>query len=129
VPRVWARGRAEYRASPVRARRAKAVPSPQTSRLAAHGDLNAEDLPWQLPLRRRSLRQFGTKAGHHLFCKHCGVRSFERGYVEQIGGDYVSVNVMALDDADLDEIVEAPVRYANGRDDAWWAPPAETRHL
>jgi hypothetical protein len=80
-------------------------------------------------LRRRSLRQFGTKGGHHLFCKHCGVRSFERGYVEQIGGDYVSVNVMALDDADLDEIVEAPVRYANGRDDAWWAPPAETRHL
>jgi hypothetical protein len=73
--------------------------------------------------------QFGTKAGHHLFCKHCGVRSFERGYVEQIGGDYVSVKVMALDDADLNEIVEAPVRYANGRDDAWWNPPAETRHL
>jgi len=73
--------------------------------------------------------QFGSKAGHHLFCKHCGVRSFERGYVEQIGGDYVSVKVLALDDADLNEILEAPVRYANGRDNAWWNPPAETRHL
>jgi hypothetical protein len=73
--------------------------------------------------------QFGTKAGHHLFCKHCGVRSFERGYVEQIGGDYVSVKLMALDDADLGEIIDAPVRFANGRDNAWWSPPAETRHL
>jgi hypothetical protein len=73
--------------------------------------------------------QFGSKAGHHLFCKHCGVRSFERGYVEQIGGDYVSIKVMALDDAELNEIIEAPVRYANGRDNAWWNPPAETRHL
>ena len=73
--------------------------------------------------------QFGSKAGHHLFCKHCGVRSFERGYVEQIGGDYVSVKVLALDDANLDEILAAPVRYANGRDNAWWNPPAETRHL
>jgi hypothetical protein len=73
--------------------------------------------------------QFASKSGHHLFCKHCGVRSFERGYVEQIGGDYVSVKVMALDDVDLNEILEAPVRFANGRDNAWWNPPAETRHL
>jgi hypothetical protein len=73
--------------------------------------------------------QFGSKAGHHLFCRHCGVRSFERGFLEQIGGDYVSVKVLSLDDADLNEILSAPVRYANGRDNAWWNPPAETRHL
>ena len=73
--------------------------------------------------------QFGSKAGHHLFCKHCGVRSFGRGYVEQIGGDYVSVQVASLDDVDPQELIAAPVRYANGRDNAWWAPPAETRHL
>ena len=73
--------------------------------------------------------QFATKSGHHLFCKHCGVRSFERGHVEQIGGDYVSIKVMALDDADLNEILAAPVHYANGRDNSWWNPPAETRHL
>jgi len=73
--------------------------------------------------------QFGSKQGHHLFCKHCGVRSFERGHVEQIGGDYVSIKVLALDDASVDEILAGPVRYANGRDNAWWNPPAETRHL
>ncbi len=73
--------------------------------------------------------QFGTKSGHHLFCKHCGVRSFERGYVEKIGGDYISIKVASLDDADPRELIEAPVKYANGRDNAWWTPPAETRHL
>ena len=73
--------------------------------------------------------QFGSRAGHHLFCKHCGVRTFERGYVEQIGGDYVSIRVAALDDVDPQELIAAPVRYANGRDNAWWNPPAETRHL
>ena len=73
--------------------------------------------------------QFGGKNGHHLFCKHCGVRPFGRGYVEQIGGDYVSINLAALDDAEASELAEAPVSYANGRDNTWWEPPAETRHL
>ena len=73
--------------------------------------------------------QFGSKAGHHLFCKHCGVRSFERGYIEQIGGDYISVKVASLEDVDLKELIDAPVRYANGRDNKWWEPPAEARHL
>lgn len=73
--------------------------------------------------------QFGTKAGHHLFCKHCGVRSFERGYVEQIGGDYVSIKVASLDGVDPQELIDAPVRIGNGRDNKWWEPPAESRHL
>jgi hypothetical protein len=73
--------------------------------------------------------QFGSKAGHHLFCKHCGVRSFERGHLEQIGGDYVSVKLASLDDVDPQELIAAPIKYANGRDNSWWTPPAETRHL
>jgi hypothetical protein len=73
--------------------------------------------------------RFGGKQGAHLFCKHCGVRSFERGHVEEIGGDYVSVKLACLDDIDLKELAEVPVRHANGRDNKWWEPPAETRYL
>ena len=73
--------------------------------------------------------QFGAKQGHHLFCKHCGVRCFGHGYVEEIGGDYVSVKISTLDDANPAELAEAPVKYFNGRDNAWWDEPAETRHL
>lgn len=73
--------------------------------------------------------QFGTKSGHHLFCKNCGVRSFGRGHIEQMGGDYVSIAVAALDDVDPAELIEAPVKYADGRHNSWWTVPAETRHL
>ena len=73
--------------------------------------------------------QFGTKSGHHLFCKHCGIRPFGRGYVEQIGGDYVSIQVASLDDVTPEELIAAPVNYTNGRDNSWWNQPAETRHL
>ncbi|WP_437280823.1 GFA family protein [Sorangium sp. So ce375] len=73
--------------------------------------------------------QFGMKVGHHLFCRHCGVRSFGRGHVEEIGGDYVAVQLASLDDVDLEELVSAPIRYADGRNNNWGAPPRETRHL
>jgi hypothetical protein len=73
--------------------------------------------------------QFGTRSGHHLFCKSCGVRPFGRGYVEQIGGDYVSIQVATLDNAEPAELIEAPVKYADGRNNSWWNEPAETRHL
>jgi hypothetical protein len=73
--------------------------------------------------------QFATKSAHHLFCRHCGVRSFGRGYVEQIGGDFVSVQLACLDNATPDELIAAPVNYTDGRHDSWWLTPAETRHL
>jgi hypothetical protein len=73
--------------------------------------------------------QFGSKSGHHLFCLHCGVRSFARGHIKEIGGDYVSVQLAALDDVDPTELIEGPIRFADGRNNNWRAPPAETRHL
>jgi hypothetical protein len=73
--------------------------------------------------------QFATKSGHHLFCRHCGVRPFGHGYVEEIGGAYYSVNLGCLDDVDPTELANAPVRYSDGRNNNWQSPPAETRHL
>ncbi len=73
--------------------------------------------------------QFARRVGHHLFCRHCGVRAFGRGYVEEIGGDYVAVQLAALDNVDPHELVAAPIRFADGRHDNWGAAPSETRHL
>lgn len=73
--------------------------------------------------------RFGTSSNSHLFCRHCGVRPFGRGHVEEIGGDYVSVKIACLDDVEPAELIEAPIQYFDGRNDNWWNPPAETRHL
>ena len=77
-----------------------------------------------------SAYQPGSETGHRGFCKHCGVIPY--GWVpaaEWNDGAYVSVNVAALDDLDPAELAAAPVQYMNGRDNDWWHPPRETRHL
>src|SRR5258706_1312789 len=66
--------------------------------------------------------QFGSGTGHHTFCATCGVAAFGRGYVEQIGGDYVSISLAALDGVDPAELAQAPVRYMDGRHDNWFNP-------
>lgn len=73
--------------------------------------------------------QFGTMAGHHLFCKHCGTHSFGRGHIPEIGGDYVSVKIACLDGLTPSQLAEVPVRYFDGRDNNWFSTPAETRYL
>ncbi len=99
-----------------------------------------KDRNWSVTLKPEAFRlltgeedlvgyAFGTHSAKHMFCRHCGIRPFTRGYIEQIGGAFVSVAVATLDDAGAEELIAAPVRYANGRDNAWWDTPAETRHL
>jgi hypothetical protein len=73
--------------------------------------------------------QFGTLVAHHLFCSHCGVRSFQRGNVEQLGGDYVAIQLASLDNVDPQELIAAPIRYGDGRNNNWGKVPEETRHL
>jgi hypothetical protein len=73
--------------------------------------------------------QFNTKSCHHLFCKHCGVRAFEWADIPQAGGKYYSVQVTCLDDLDVDAVLAGPLTLCDGRNNNWWAAPAETRHL
>jgi hypothetical protein len=73
--------------------------------------------------------QWGMKIGHHLFCKHCGIRPYGYGHLEEVGGDYVSVNIATLDGVDAEELAAAPIRYFNGRDNKWMETPAVMKHL
>lgn len=66
---------------------------------------------------------------HHLFCKECGMQPFGHGDIPEIGGAYYSVNLACLDDVTPQELIAAPVRYFDGRNDNWMSTPAETRHL
>ena len=72
----------------------------------------------------------GNPVAHHLFCRHCGVHPFEWVDVPNMtGARYVNINVACLDGLDIDELMGAPVTYADGRNDAWGERPAEVRHL
>lgn len=77
----------------------------------------------------RTYYSFGTHQGKHAFCKHCGVRTYTTGSLEQLGGEYVSIAMSSLDDLDPAELAEAPVQFMDGRDNNWWNAPKETRHL
>jgi hypothetical protein len=73
--------------------------------------------------------QFNTKSSYHAFCRHCGIKTFVRGYLAELGGEFVSINVACLDNVADTELAALPVSYSDGRNDNWMNPPAETRHL
>jgi hypothetical protein len=73
--------------------------------------------------------QFNSMSGHHRFCKTCGVQAYGDGYVEQIGGAYVSINIACLDDTTPEELASIPIRYCDGRGNNWMNPPGVTSYL
>lgn len=73
--------------------------------------------------------QFGTASCEHRFCRHCGVHSYGVGYLEVIGGAYVSVNLACIDNMTPEEMAAVPVRYMDGRNNNWFETPAVTGHL
>jgi hypothetical protein len=73
--------------------------------------------------------QFGQKVGHHRFCKTCGITVYGEGSLEQLGGDFVSIQISTLDDVAPEELAAAPVQYQDGRHDNWWNEPAVKSYL
>ena len=66
---------------------------------------------------------------HHRFCARCGTRLWTEGDLAEMGGAFVQVCVAALDNATEAELIAAPIHWADGGHDNWWAQAPETRHL
>jgi hypothetical protein len=65
-------------------------------------------------------------AAPHLtftFCRTCGVRTFARGDLEELGGTFHAISVPALD-LSLEQRVAIPVRYIDGRNGRYDQAPA-----
>jgi hypothetical protein len=63
---------------------------------------------------------WGGRISTRHFCKHCGIHCYGAGHLEQIGGDFVSVNLNCLDDIDPNAL---EVVYWDGRHDNWMGGP------
>jgi hypothetical protein len=72
--------------------------------------------------------RFLTRRDGHFFCKRCGIHTHSTGTSPRMG-EFVAVAVACLDDVSAEELIAAPVRYLDGRNDVWDTPPDETRHL
>ncbi len=73
--------------------------------------------------------QGSNPTAHEYFCKVCGVHTFGKGHLAQLGGDYVMLVLACLDDATPELLMQSKVRYGNGRDNDWMNTPAHTGHL
>ncbi|WP_288381253.1 GFA family protein [uncultured Massilia sp.] len=91
----------------------------------------------QVPSERFRLRSGGkdlreyryhTRRDAHYFCGTCGVNVFSTGESAALGA-FHAIAVVCLDDVPVDELLVAPVRYLDGRNENWLAPPVEVRHL
>jgi len=67
-----------------------------------------------------SIYEWGAKISKRFFCKFCGIHVFGRGFLEEIGGAYASINLNTLDDI---EPTSVKLQYWDGRHDNWQAGP------
>jgi hypothetical protein len=67
--------------------------------------------------------EWGHKIAKRFFCKNCGVYLYGSGHLAQLGGDFVSVNLNCLDDA---ELAQVKIVYWDGRHDNWQAGTRST---
>jgi hypothetical protein len=70
-----------------------------------------------------NMYEWGGKTGQRFFCKTCGVHCYGPGYLEQVGGAYVSVSLNCLDDVDANQL---PIVHWDGRHNNWQAGPRKT---
>lgn len=77
-----------------------------------------------------ALSQYNFNASRidHLFCKHCGIKSFARS-ASPNGKQGVAIIVSCLDNISDADLAALPVIYVDGRHDDFKAAPKETRHL
>src|SRR5688500_4332128 len=73
--------------------------------------------------------QFASRSTRHFFWKHCGIKTFGKGHLEALGGDFYAINVACLDDVTPEELAQVPVQFEDGKHDDWGSRPAEIRHL
>jgi hypothetical protein len=62
--------------------------------------------------------EWGGKVAKRYFCRTCGTHCFGRGYLEILGGAFVSINVNTLDDVDPYQL---PLVHWDGRHNNWQA--------
>lgn len=72
--------------------------------------------------------QFGSGMITHRSCRHCGVKTFGQGHLEELGAFY-AVNILCLDGIPDQELAAAPVIFEDGRSNHWERPPAVTAYL
>lgn len=57
---------------------------------------------------------------YYCFCFYCGMVIYGYGWIEVIGGDFVGVCVVVLDDLLVDILMVVLIVYCDGFNDNWW---------
>jgi hypothetical protein len=69
-----------------------------------------------------STYEWGAKISKRHFCKSCGVHCFGRGFLAEVGGAYVSVNMNTLDEFDPATVTTI---HWDGRNNNWEGGPRQ----